>query len=105
MTMFVHSMIADITAGKTAIDEKTGLRGRAIVTGGATTAARVADLLSGIMAWAVEQGLARTQSGSRRSSISSRATSALSFECRDTKPWGGATSDEQCLPSLCRRDP
>lgn len=54
----VRRMIADIAAGKTAADERTKLRGRAVVTGGPTTAARVADLLSGIMAWALEEGLA-----------------------------------------------
>lgn len=48
-------MIQDITEGKTAADQKTGLRGRAIVRGGPGTASRVADLLSGIMAWAVEE--------------------------------------------------
>lgn len=52
----VSKMIADIAAGKTATVEKTGPRGRAVVTGGNTTAARVADLLSGIMAWAIDQG-------------------------------------------------
>lgn len=52
----VAKMVADIAAGKTVADEKTGLRGRAIVTGGHITAARVADLLSGIMAWAVDEG-------------------------------------------------
>lgn len=52
----VRSMIAAIVKGETAIDEKTQLRGRAIVTGGQTAASRVADLLSGIMAYAVEQG-------------------------------------------------
>lgn len=51
----VRRLIEDITKGKTAADEKTGKRGRAIVTGGGGTAARVADLLSGIMAWAVQE--------------------------------------------------
>lgn len=51
----VRRLIQDITAGKTAADEKTVKRGRAIVTGGEGTASRVADLLSGIMAWAVEE--------------------------------------------------
>jgi len=50
----VRKMIQDITAGKTAVDEKTTVRGRAIVTGGAGTASRVADLLSGIVAWTVD---------------------------------------------------
>ena len=51
----VRRMISDIAVGKTAIDERTTARGRAIVKGGATTAARVADLLSGIMAWAQDE--------------------------------------------------
>lgn len=52
----VLRMIDDISAGKTAVNEKTGRRGRAIVRGGAGTAARVADLLSGIFAWASKRG-------------------------------------------------
>jgi integrase len=52
----VRQFINDITVGKTVTDLRTGARGRAIVRGGAGTAARVADLLSGIMSWAVEQG-------------------------------------------------
>lgn len=52
----IKQMIADITAGKTATDVKTKTRGRAIVSGGKATAARVADLMSGIMAWAVDEG-------------------------------------------------
>lgn len=52
----IKQLIADITAGKTAVDTKTKIRGRAIVRGGKATAARVADLMSGIMAWAVDEG-------------------------------------------------
>lgn len=51
----VKKLIEDITIGKTAATIKTKARGRAHVTGGAATAARVADLLSGIMTWAVEE--------------------------------------------------
>jgi integrase len=50
-------MIHNITAGRTAANMRTGSRGRAVFTGGAGTAARVADLLSGIMAWALEEEL------------------------------------------------
>ena len=53
----VKGLIQDITVGKTATDLKTKKRGRAIVTGGAATAARVADLLSGIMTWAMDEGI------------------------------------------------
>lgn len=53
----IKRMIHDITVGKTRADIKTVQRGRAIVTGGPGTAARVADLLSGIMTWAVDEGV------------------------------------------------
>ncbi|RUT96492.1 integrase, partial [Mesorhizobium sp. M7A.T.Ca.TU.009.01.3.2] len=52
----VKRLIEDITVGKTKARIKTKARGRANVTGGAATAARVADLLSGIMTWAVDEG-------------------------------------------------
>lgn len=53
----VNKLIEDITLGRTATTVKTKARGRALVTGGPATAARVADLLSGIMTWATDQGL------------------------------------------------
>jgi len=53
----VRRLAADVAAGKTIADVKTGFRGRARVTGGPGTVARVVDLLSGIMAWAQEQEL------------------------------------------------
>jgi integrase len=52
----VKKLIQDITVGKTATTAKTKLRGKAVVTGGAGTAARVADLLSGILTWAIDEG-------------------------------------------------
>lgn len=53
----IRGLIQDITLGKSAADVKTKPRGRAVVKGGSGTAARVADLLSGIMTWAVEEGM------------------------------------------------
>jgi integrase len=53
----IARFIREVTQGKTAIDERTGPYGRAIVKGGAGTAARTAGLLSGIMAFAVQDGL------------------------------------------------
>ena len=46
-----------VTQGKTATVEKTGLRGRAVVTGGSGTASRTLGLLSGIFAYAVDKGV------------------------------------------------
>ena len=53
----VTRFIRDVTQGKTAADERTGPYGRAIVKGGAGTAARTAGLLSGIMAFAAQDGV------------------------------------------------
>jgi integrase len=46
-----------VVAGETATDEKTGFRGRAIVTGGRGTASRTVGLLGGILSFAVSEGL------------------------------------------------
>jgi integrase len=49
---------ADVSAGKTAKDEKTGkLRGRAIVKGGAGTAARATSILGAMLTFATERSL------------------------------------------------
>lgn len=53
----VRAFFVAIKAGKTATNVKTGLRGRAIVTGGQGTAKRTVGLLSGVLAHAVELGL------------------------------------------------
>ncbi|GJE40444.1 tyrosine-type recombinase/integrase [Methylobacterium persicinum] len=56
----VARFLRDVQAGKTAADVKTGLRGRAIVEGGAGTAARTAGLLGGILSYAVSEGIIPT---------------------------------------------
>lgn len=53
----VKRFLADVAAGKTAADVRTGPRGRAIVEGGEGTATRTVGLLGGIFAFAVEKGL------------------------------------------------
>jgi integrase len=53
----IARFIKDVTRGKTAADVRTGPRGRAIVKGGAGTAARTAGLLSGILTFAREEGV------------------------------------------------
>jgi integrase len=47
----------DVTNGRTAADEKTGLRGRAIVEGGPGTAARATAVLGAVLAFATTRGL------------------------------------------------
>lgn len=54
----IAKFIRDVTAGKTATDERTDKkRGRAIVEGGAGTAARTSGLLGGILSFAVLEGI------------------------------------------------
>lgn len=53
----VARLIRDITTGQTAVVEKTGLRGKAVVTGGKGTATRTAGLLGGILSFGVSEGI------------------------------------------------
>lgn len=53
----VEKFMRDVAAGKTATDEKTKKRGRAIVKGGKGTATRTVGLLGGIMSFAVSRQL------------------------------------------------
>lgn len=53
----VKRFLQDVANGKTSIDEKTGVRGRAIVRGGKGTATRTVGLLGGIFSFAVDCGL------------------------------------------------
>jgi integrase len=53
----IKRFLQDVANGKTAMDVKTGLRGRAIVRGGKGTATRTVGLLGGILSFAVDSGL------------------------------------------------
>ena len=53
----VEKFLRDVANGKTATDQKTKLRGRAIVAGGKGTATRTVGLLGGIMTFAVARQL------------------------------------------------
>lgn len=50
-------LVTDVTEGKTKGDVRTGQRGRALIKGGAGTAARTLGTLGAMYAWAKEQGL------------------------------------------------
>lgn len=65
---------AEVSAGKTAVDVRTGPRGRAIVTGGAGTAARTLGLLGGIFSFAVAEGICRTNPVRGAKRTATRAT-------------------------------
>lgn len=51
----IERFVKDVANGKTALDVKTGNRGRACVTGGKGTATRTARLLGGIFTYAVRR--------------------------------------------------
>jgi integrase len=53
----VNRFIRDVISGKTKADIKTKARGRAIVRGGAGTAARAVGLFGGILTYAIEHGV------------------------------------------------
>src|SRR5271170_3311499 len=53
----IERLILDVTNGRTKRDERTGPRGRSIVTGGAGAAIECAALLSSILTFAVRRGL------------------------------------------------
>ena len=53
----VERLKAGIVTGKTATDEKTGKRGRAIVRGGRGAATRTLGLLGSIFQWGISQGI------------------------------------------------
>lgn len=53
----IKRFLQDVATGKTATDEKTGLRGRAIVRGGKGTATRTVGLLGGIFSYALDLGI------------------------------------------------
>jgi integrase len=54
----IHRFIRDVSSGKTAVVEKTAtLRGKAIVKGGAGTAARTSGLLGSLLSFAVSEGI------------------------------------------------
>lgn len=53
----VERMMRDVANGKTAVNEKTGFRGRAIVRGGKGTATKAVTLLGAMFTFAVNRGI------------------------------------------------
>ena len=80
----VERLQADIVAGKTAVDERTKARGRAIVSGGAAVAAGSVRSLSAMMNWAINEGLATTNpaSGVQKVEVGSRERFLTSTEAQ-----------------------
>jgi integrase len=81
----VNRFIRDVTIGKTALVEKTdNKRGKAVVEGGAGTAARTAGLLGGILSFAVSEGIIpfNPSRGAKRQADGSRTRRLTSEEYR-----------------------
>lgn len=53
----IYRFMRDVTMGKTAVDERTKQRGRAIVRGGAGIAGRSVATLGGMMTYAIQEGI------------------------------------------------
>src|SRR6266478_2871237 len=77
----IEKLMLDVTNGRTRRDERTGPRGRSIVSGGAGAAIECVALLSSILTFAVHRGLRRDNP-------------ALGIELRRTKRRRYPTADE-----------
>ena len=106
----------DVIGGKTAVNVKTKLRGRAIVKGGAGTAARTLGLLGGILSYAVERGYRPDNpaggvvrpAGERRKvrlSIEQYRALGLALEAADARgePWQAVQAIRLLALTGCRR--
>lgn len=102
----IRRFIAAVARGDTKADVKTKKRGRAIVTGGEGTASRTAGLLSGILSFAVDEGMRsdnpahgveRAKDGKRDRILSPaeyrRLGGALeALQAKKANPWGIAAT-------------
>jgi integrase len=86
----VQRMVDAIAARKTSGTFKTKLRGKAVVTGGAGTAARVAGLLGGIWTWALKRGYVTGQNPVRGVEKQQSGTKNRVLSTGELKRLGGA---------------
>ena len=94
----VQRMADDIAKGKTAGSFSGKPRGRAVVTGGATTAARVVELLGGIYTWAEKRELVPGPNPVRGVEKAKGAPKDRVLTREELKSLGGAIRDAE-LPS------
>lgn len=85
----IERFVAEVTEGKSAADIRTGPRGRAIVTGGAGTAARTLGLLGGVFSFAVERGLCK-ENPVRGARVDSQARQVRPPSAAELERLGGA---------------
>jgi integrase len=112
----VVRFMRDVTAGKTKASVKTGkLRGKAMVDGGAGTAARTVGLLGGILSYAVSEGIIETNpaSGIKRPAgkVRTRRLSPAEYhalwkaleDSADVEAWQGLAAIRLLALTGCRR--
>ncbi|TDH38561.1 site-specific integrase [Pseudohoeflea suaedae] len=111
----INKFVADVTTGKTAKVEKTGrLRGKSVVQGGAGTASRTTGLLSGILAYAVKNGVIdanpvhgveRPADGTRERRLSEEEYRAIgkALDAVETEPWQAVAAIRLLALTGCRR--
>ena len=102
-------MMRDITAGRTAMDEKTDkVRGRAIVLGGPGTASQAVTLLSAVLTYAVSEGIVehnpargikRPAVGKRTRRLDAKEYRAMgkTLEAADDEIWQGVVGTKLFL--------
>ncbi len=81
----IARFIRDVTTGETATVERTKARGKAVVTGGAGTAARAVSFLGAILSFAVNEGIVETNvaRGVKRKADEKRTRRLTADEYRD----------------------
>lgn len=113
----VVRFMRDVAVGKTAVDVKTKLRGRAVVKGGSGTAARTIGLLGGMLSFAVSEGIiaANPARGVKRPADGRRIVRLSPFqygelgkllseaEARGTEPWQVVGAIRLLALTGCRR--
>ena len=103
----VAQFIRDVTTGKTATVERTKARGKAVVTGGAGTAARAVSFLGAILSFAVNEGIVETNvaRGVKRKADEKRTRRLTEDEyrnCGPSHPRGRTSTERRGRPSRAR---
>ena len=91
----VQRMVDRITQGKTAGAFKTKPRGKAVVTGGAGTAARVVEFFGGIWTWAGRRGLVSAPNPVRGGERAARGTRDRILSDAELARLGGTLDEMQ----------
>jgi integrase len=111
----VVRFMRDVATGKTATTVKTKLRGKAVVEGGAGTAARTVGLLGGMLSYAISEGIieANPVAGVQRpaAKVKERRLTAKEYhtlwlvleDAADVEPWQAIAGIKLLALTGCRR--